>query len=138
MAEQLGGVRLTDDETVVVSVLVRIGIEHLARSNGTVAPNVRALGDQLARFARRTLLVQAAAVGEPASLPGGGAAAESVPLLDGQIGVTAAAGRTGYSAQHVRRLCHRGVLIAFKTSAGAWLIDDSSAAALAARKGRTP
>jgi hypothetical protein len=128
----VSGYLLGEQDAQLAWALIRHAALDLERRNGTAPTGAAALEAGLGRFARRTLFAQASAEGEPVNLDD-----DPDPAQSHQVGVTAAAALAGVSHQHIRRLCRRGDLIARKTPAGAWLIDASSAAALAARRERT-
>lgn len=130
MAERLGGVRLTDEETVIAAALVRAGVLALERRLGHVPREALQLRDELARFAQRTLSAQASGPGEHASMPADPEAAASGP----PVTVAEAAARSGFSPQHVRRLCASGELAAGRAPGGAWMVEEWSLQGLAARR----
>jgi hypothetical protein len=131
MAERLDGVRLADDEVALVAALVRAGVAAIESRNGSVPPAALWVRDRLAMFARRTSYAQARAPGEHANM----AVASSPPPSAARVTVAEAAARTGYSPQHIRRLCDSGALTAARSAAGAWEIEAWSLEKLAARQG---
>jgi hypothetical protein len=139
VAEHVSGVYLTEDELRAVASLVRMGCVVVEERNGTLSARNAKLRDQLAMFARRTSFAQVSDVREPANLSSGPDPAPSclTASTGSDVSVAVAARRTGYSLQHVRRLCRHGDLIAWRAPSGTWLIDSDSAAALAASRGRT-
>jgi len=113
-------------------MLAGAGVDALRRRNGTVPPAAVLLVDQLAKFGRRrTPQTQGSAVGEHAN-----PADDCDPAIsDLRIGVTEAAARLRVSEQAVRRFCRLGDLIAWRPAPGAaWIIDESTVDALAARR----
>ena len=130
MAERLGGVRLSDGETALAAALVRAGIAAIEQRHGQVPAAAFRLRDELVMFARRTSAAQAGPDREHANMP-------SEPEASGSelpVTVAEAAARSGYSPQHVRRLCASGVLVSDRAPGGAWMVEEWSLAVLAARR----
>jgi hypothetical protein len=130
VADRVDGLILTREEACGAAIFMRVGIDQLARRNGTVSPAAVLLAGQLERFGRETPDMQASAPAEKTN-PGPG------PDRAGSaaISVTAAAGLLSVSAQRIRGWCRSGDLIAWRDAPGTpWKIDELSAAALAARR----
>lgn len=125
------GVVLEGQDLALDAVLVRLGVAHLQRVNGTVPATAIRLRDELAAFAaRETAAVVVSASCETAKPAAMVIVAESLPA---EMTVQAAAGLLGISPQAVRGLCRSGALLAVR-GPGGWRIGADSAADLAAKR----
>lgn len=124
------GVVLEGQDVALTARLVELGVDRLQRVNGTVPPDALRMRDELAMFARRSSLVQVTGNGAHANVLDPADPAASVP----QATVAEAAEQTGYSAQHIRRMCASGALAAIRSAAGHWQIDGWSLEKLAAQR----
>lgn len=130
MAERLGGIRLSDGEAALAAALVRAGIAAIEQRHGQVPAAAFRLRDELVMFARRTSAAQASTDREHANMP----SEPEAPVSELPVTVAEAAARSGYSPQHVRRLCASGELAAARTPGGAWMVEEWSLAVLAAQR----